>query len=241
MREHPLLFLDFDGVICDSLAECMVSAFYAYFRLYKKKEPASLSLDYKEKFFRLRPYVRDGEDYLVIQHILEQDISINNQQQFDEILTTHKDKMALYKELFYEARTLIIRDDPDFWFHLNRIYPHLLTPFAQASTSPDVFILSTKRADFILSILNNNNIRFREDQVHVAWGIKKLDLIASILDKKSCSYAVFVDDQISHLVGNTDPRITPYLASWGYIQEEWRHQGVNVMEEEGIRELLKTY
>ena len=239
MSDPLLLFLDFDGVICDSLNECIISSFYAYFRIFKKNEPASLPLEYKKEFSSLRPYVRNGEDYLVIQHILENNIQIKDQAHFDEILGKHKEKMVYYKEFFYKARTILIENETDFWFNLNRIYPHILTHLARISVSPFFYILSTKRLDFILTILKNNNITIREDQVLVAWDIKKLDFISSILDTKGIGKAIFIDDQIDHLINNKDKRITPYLASWGYIRPEWLHSRVKVMGEDDMRKLMK--
>ena len=51
--------------------------------------------------------------------------------------------------------------------------------------------------------------------------------------------AIFIDDQIDHLINNKDKRITPYLASWGYIRPEWLHSRVKVMGEDDMRKLMK--
>jgi hypothetical protein len=241
MSTLPLLFLDFDGVICDSLDECIISSLYAYFVLLKQTDITRLPVDYKKRFALLRPYVRNGEDYLVIQEILKDTISINSQEHFDIILSRYRDEMPFYRELFYKARNHLISRDSGFWSGLNRIYPHIHSHLAKIHTSPFFYILSTKRADFINSILRQNKLSVPEDHILVAWDVMKLDYISSLLDKKNYMSAVFVDDRIDHLLKNTDPRITPCLASWGYIQQEWLARDVKIIGEEGMAEILKQY
>jgi hypothetical protein len=243
MNSTPYLFLDFDGVICDSLDECIISSLYAYFRLYRKKEtePVSLAVDFKKRFNNLRPYVRHGEDYLVIQQILEQGQGVANQGEFDTIIEKHRDKMGLYKELFYKARNFFLGNHAAFWYHLNTLFPPMTRYLESACTSPYVYILSTKRGDFIRAILEDHRIQMPEERILVAWGVKKLDFISSILDKEGGEQAYFIDDQVHHLLHNTDQRIIPCLAAWGYIQEEWLTAGVRVMEEDEMSTILKSY
>lgn len=240
MSNVLLLFLDFDGVICDSLDECILSSLYAYFKLLLNTELTSLPIDYKKRFALLRPFVRNGEDYLVIQQILKDNIRIKSQDHFDEMLYKHREKMPFYKELFYKARNFLIQNDPGFWYSLNRIYPHMLHYLAKACASPFFYILSTKRSDFIIKILKQNKLAMPEDHILVAWDRRKLDFISSVLDEEGCRNAVFVDDQIGHLLKNNDRRIMPYLARWGYIRQEWLLSDVKVMDEEEMVEMMRA-
>ena len=64
-KNKILLFLDFDGVICDSEPECFESSSVAYRKL-KSPENVSKSLEHRSLFRQLRPLIRSGEDYLVI-------------------------------------------------------------------------------------------------------------------------------------------------------------------------------
>jgi phosphoglycolate phosphatase-like HAD superfamily hydrolase len=241
MNSLPLLFLDFDGVICDSLDECIISSLYAYYSLLTKTKLTSLPRDYKREFNRLRPYVRNGEDYLVIQEILKNHITITGQDHFDTLLSQHSRELPFYKELFYKARNYFIEKDPGFWYSLNRIYPHILPSLGKICTSREVYILSTKRADFISTILEKNGIRIPGERILVAWNIDKCDLISSLLDKHHYQHALFVDDQIDHLVKNTDSRITPCLAAWGYIQREWLVRDVTIIDKKEMAETMRRY
>lgn len=241
MKIKSLLFLDFDGVICDSLDECIISSLYAYYRLYRKKELSCLPVNYKSQFKALRPYVRHGEDYFVIQQIIEKKKHIKDQDHFDHILQKHKNKLALYKQLFYKARNILIEEESEYWFSLNKIYTHILHHLAAVCVSPFFYILSTKQADYILKILKNNNSIIQEDHVLVAWDIQKWNIIKTLLDKYKDMNAIFIDDQINHLALNRDPRINTRLAAWGYIQPDWLKREIQPITEEEMAKLLETY
>src|SRR5512138_3366484 len=125
MRDVPLLILDFDGVICDSLDECFVSSWPAYHTLYRKSPPPKVPITLRDDFARLRPFIRTGEDYLLIQEILTQGKSVQDQAAFDALIAeAGPEKMRIFKELFTKARSELLEKDKRFWLSLNRIYPH---------------------------------------------------------------------------------------------------------------------
>jgi len=216
-----LVFLDFDGVICDSINECLVSSWYGYYQLYKEQQPVEVPILLKERFLRLRPFIRSGEDYMVIQELLVTDIRINNQLDFDRQLeTAGKEKLELFKTLFYKARTYYLKEQPDYWFSLNPIYGHLKSKLSALGASPFFYIISTKKVDFIVEILKNNGITVNRERIIYSAAQQKLSLISAMLDKKNADRALLLDDQVEHLSGNRDPRIQTFLCLWGYIKEE---------------------
>jgi len=218
---HLLIFLDFDGVICDSIDECLVSSWYGYYHLYKKQLPVRVSPILKERFLRLRPFIRSGEDYMVIQELLAADIRINNQLDFDRQLeAAGKQKLELYKTLFYKARTYYLKEQPEYWFSLNTIYGHLKSKLIALCASPFFYILSTKKTDFIAEILKNYGIAMSRERIIYSAAQHKLSLISAILDRENIGRALLLDDQIEHLSGNRDPRIRTFLCLWGYTKEE---------------------
>jgi len=237
-----LIFLDFDGVICDSINECLVSSWYGYYHLYKQQQPLVVSPILKKRFLRLRPFIRTGEDYMVIQELLAADIRISNQLDFDRQLEiSGKQKLELFKTLFYKARTYYLKEHTDYWFSLNPIYAHLKSELSALSASPLFYILSTKKADFILEILKNNGITMNRERIIYSAPQQKLSIIGAILDKKNAaSRALLLDDQIEHLSGNHDPRIQTFLCLWGYIKEEWSigSKDIKSLTTEGFARLI---
>ena len=65
-----LLYLDFDGVVCDSERECFVSSWLTYRQLGGATGGEHISLRARRRFRQMRPLIRSGEDYVVIQQIL---------------------------------------------------------------------------------------------------------------------------------------------------------------------------
>ena len=69
--------------------------------------------------------------------------------------------------------------------------------------------------------LNRENILYSAKQ-------NKLEIIKNILEKRRFDSAVFIDDQVDHLVGNNYPEIKTYLALWGYINTDRKTEYNNI-------------
>ena len=88
-NNYKYVVFDFDGVVCDSTNECMVTAWNAWER-WNKKEGFRRSLvefyqSEIENFKPLRPYVRGaGEYYILMRVINSANHSITSQKDFDE-------------------------------------------------------------------------------------------------------------------------------------------------------------
>ena len=69
--------------------------------------------------------------------------------------------------------------------------------------------------------------------------------MAAILDREGFRRALFVDDQVSALADNRDPRIDCRLAAWGYVRPEWlvparlRAAGVGALEDSAVEALRR--
>ena len=221
---RTLVVLDFDGVICDSLQECLASSWYAYYHLLLGLEPSSTPLTLRSRFASLRPFVRAGEDFLLLQEIIHLEVPIGSQGDFDAYARRSSGpRLKRLGELFYEARSRFLRCDRESWLALNRIYPGLRHALSAWVLSPAFYILSTKKPEFILEILASKGIESSAERVLYCARKGKLDIVSELLDRLGAGGAVFVDDQIDHLLSGQggDNRIEARLASWGYIQPEW--------------------
>jgi phosphoglycolate phosphatase-like HAD superfamily hydrolase len=234
-----LLFLDFDGVICDSIDECFVSSWIAHFHALGRPLPLSLPIEMRRRFARLRPFIRSGEDYVVIQDLIAGGREVADQQAFDAALAARGPQgMARAKDAFYAARSGLLASDRSYWLSLNRVYPHVHAPLAAVAARDDVLVLSTKKSEFIVEILAANGIRFPIERVIYTGSRTKEEIVVGML--AGSDGAVLVDDQIDHLLGCIDPRIEVHLALWGYIRTEWlaQHPGVPRLEESGFEALV---
>jgi phosphoglycolate phosphatase-like HAD superfamily hydrolase len=218
-----LLVLDFDGVICDSVEECFVSSWEARARLTDGTGPVSQPpADGLASFSRLRPFVRNGEDFLVILEAADRGVAIRDQAAFDALAADIGPRvLRTFRTRFYEARERLLAEERPRWLRMNRVYPHARAALQDANASGlPLRILSTKRAPYILEILSANGVPFVREHVHHTTG-PKVPVVRELLDASGCRRAVFVDDQIDFLLDLDDPRIEGRLASWGYVRPEW--------------------
>ncbi len=239
---RSLLVLDFDGVICDSIDECFVSSWEAWNRLEGRSPPASLPIELRSRFAALRPFVRSGEDYVVIQRLLAEGRPVRTQGEFDAALAAEGAQgMRRLKDLFYAARGGLLASDRAYWLSLNRVYPHVRAPLARAAGRPDVLVLSTKKSEFIAEILAANGIVFPLERILYTASRAKAAIVADML--AADDRALLVDDQIDHLVARRDPRIEVRLALWGYVRPEWllQHPGVPRAAAEDFERLIAPW
>jgi len=241
MASGFLLCLDFDGVICDSARECFVSSWLAHHRLAGAPPPAVVPVDLYGRFRRLRPFIRSGPDYVLIQKLLAEGVEVECQEAFDRriaALGTHG--MGRMAAAFYAAREELLADDRDYWLALNPLFAHMREPLARFGGDRRVFIVSSKRPDFILEILSANGIKFPAGRAVLADRVSKLEVVERLLEGEGFHRAWFIDDQIDHLRPNRCERIYPMLAAWGYIREEWRRtaHGVELLDAAGMLELF---
>lgn len=224
-----VFFIDFDGVICDSLDECLVSSWIGYYRYYRKEEPKAVSSDLHKRFLSYRPFIRRGSDYLLIQELIDRNIKITSNEQFDKYRRKAGVKlMDLFGDYFYRARDYLLKTDYSYWLNLNRIYSFILKPLMEASKKENIHILSTKKVKYIIEILKNNGITVSPERIHYSSDSDKLAFINEFLKDSPFEAAVLVDDQIDNLKGNKNRSITPYLALWGFIDTSWLKIFLNI-------------
>ena len=243
-RDKSVLVLDFDGVICDSVEECWVSSWTAYHELFRGHAASEPGADAKAGFRALRPFVRSGEDFVLIQHMVARGISPTSQLEFDRAWEEPGlPRRQRLKDLYYRARTTLFERDPDAWLAMNRIFPHVSAALSALSERVERFILSTKKAQFVTATLKANGLSFPEDHVLYSEGEPKLTAVERILQQVAAPEAVFVEDQVDALKGNRNPRILTYLATWGYVQQEWLRNpptGIRLLDPDGFVSLLKS-
>ncbi|HVO38742.1 MAG TPA: HAD family hydrolase, partial [Spirochaetia bacterium] len=213
--------------------ECFVSSWIAYFNLYLERRPAYMPISLRRDFARMRPLVRGGEDFMLIQEILEKGGMVSRQEDFDAMARrAGPEKLRKFHELFYRARTELLETDRQSWLGLNRVYPHVVSAFQNLSSGAPVSILSTKKPDFIAEILTAKGISLPRERILYSAQEKKLDIVARVGAESGSGEVVFIDDQIDHLLGasasSASPRIEVFLATWGYVQDDWLSEPLRV-------------
>ena len=240
MTGAGLVLLDFDGVICDSVDECMAASARAYYDLQGGTMPAPLASRRRVDFARLRPFIRTGEDYLLIHELIDRGIAVQNQADFDE--AAHEagpGKMGRFRDLFYRGRVELMQADRDAWMSMNRIYPEARAALLGAAGKA-LFILSTKKPEFIRDILCHAGIEVPARRILFSGHDPKLPIVERVRSEGGHGRAVFIDDQVDHLLANPFPCVAVYLASWGYVASEQvaREAGIPVLAASDLQGLV---
>jgi phosphoglycolate phosphatase-like HAD superfamily hydrolase len=228
---NTMLFLDFDGVICNSLPECYLSSLLAWNRIQGEGalSPAEIlkhmhedgdkaDNSRREQFEAFRPYIRSGGDYIFLQLAISEHIPLKNQEMFDALPEKYPDIALDAQEIFQNCRRELLEFDKAAWLSLNPLYDHI-KPFLELRISdPDCYILSTKPIAFILEILAHHGISWPGERTICSGKRTKVEIIDEIMDKKAVSTALFVDDQIDHFLLPHRHKIRMFLATWGYTE-----------------------
>ena len=154
MSSTNYLFLDFDGVLCDSVAECYVSSWIGYYEDTGFR-PASVAIADKEHFYSIRPYIRDAEDYLVLHYAVERGIPLHLQADFDALAEKiGPETLRRYHDQFFVGRTELYENHREYWLSLHPMYPIMQPYLKRFAECGRVHILSTKASRFVSIILD---------------------------------------------------------------------------------------
>lgn len=253
-----VIALDFDGVICDSAAECVVSAYGAYVEAKGERfDPmASTVPDYfRDGFYRLRPLIRDGRDYVMILYLLDLRVEMEDQEDFDHALETRlPDLLSLFgvedgpglEAAFQKYRARFRGRDEGGWMDRNPLYDGMVEALRKRDGALGrVFVTTSKPSSVAKGILEHNGFSLPVGHVlgkdMVGRSPDKNVHMGLVTEAIGVGYEDihFVDDQVAHLESAMGLGVNCYLASYGYVTEKQvekaRGLGIRALEE---RELV---
>ena len=228
MNAARILALDFDGVICDGMAEYWQTAWRTYTQVWQldRLEP---SPGVAEKFRELRPLIEVGWEMPVLIRALTLGISTERMQSSwqrirDRILADSRLSGVKVSQQLDSVRDSWIQQDPSSWLGLHQFYPGVIDMLKELpSRKIQPVIITTKESRFVTQLLQEQGVELASEFV---WGKElkrsKTDSLKQILDRgaKKSPTVWFVEDRLSTLAKiATQPELESvklYLAEWGY-------------------------
>ena len=245
MKKEKLIIWDFDGVLCDSLKECIVVTKIASYliqnndlnlEIHKIINPLEVENLYS-KMKPLRAFIINGQDYIWQHQNLDSfNKKFNSYEEykifFDKIYNPAMDK--LFEEFFYKSRKILQS-------YLEKEYFKLFNPFKEAiyalRTSLKInnnYICSARDYLAIKLILKNQGVEFPENKVYCKDKnfhnncnlTTKSNQIIDIIEKEGYEEKEFflIEDQVKcplELISKY-PKMKTIFASYGYgIKEDW--------------------
>ena len=229
--KRDYLALDFDGVVVNSVEECLVVAYNAFAEYFHGRKVNSVNEVEPETvltFKQLRNFIRSGADFVYIILAISENMNINNQQEFDDFTNKYEDLRNTFFDLFYLERESFFTQKPESWIKLNPLYDGLNEFLSSYPYKERLYIITTKKIFFVKKILSFYGIQLIKNNLFTADDKKnKKDIIQELLSnhKISPQRFWFVDDQIDTLLKVKDSFIHCFLAEWGYNDEQQINKG----------------
>ncbi|MCH8003112.1 MAG: hypothetical protein IH934_00635 [Nanoarchaeota archaeon] len=249
-----VLTLDFDGVIADSQMECLFLVSHTYLKFNENTKlfgGQALTFDnfdglkekYKEtteKWKSLRPYIVDAFCYYVVLYIIDKNITVSNQEEFNKIreklIPGNYDKCV---EHFHDGRYNMQRGHLREWLKLETPFRKIIDEIKKLENKYTITIATNNKEELVQVFLDEYGIKPKiiTDSTLSSNKIEHLEYIKNKL-KADFDQIYFVDDQVKHFPKLMALGVKCYLATWGYNNEqqikEAKEHGVTLLDEDNF-------
>ena len=223
------IFLDFDGVLFDTVKEAYAVAMFA---LDRAKETSEIDYDSDEYglFKKYRYLINPAWNYFYLIKTIDmylKDNSIDIEKKYKkDVLSAQKIGYEDFENKYFASREKIKNNNYQYWLSLNEPYPFLSVVPKLIHKSPNsVFIITTKDRPTVLKLLAINGIDFNPLQIfgresYDKYG-GKLQIIEDLAAKHNIKEALFVDDSSEHLSSCKSMKgLTLLQPDWGYVSSK---------------------
>lgn len=217
-----ILVLDFDGVICDSTPECLVTSLHAW-QIYAEENTKGnfgVSQDdsgFVDFFYRVRPYVRGGGEYLLVYLLWFEGNLSASRHDFADKSSSFVAEQSRFAEIFYECREIFIRQDVSYWCDLHKPVDGVQELISMISEPHQWYIATLKDKNSVSRLLEHYDISFSPEYILDREDIEnKLEALNCIRLRESVSEddIYFVDDNPMHLLPIAPYFKNIYLSTW---------------------------
>lgn len=245
---NSLLALDFDGVICESRPECLVTGLVAYHVLqHQNKKPPlfnvqSLDPQLVDSFMTHRHLVRVAAEFVLLFDLIMEGRPVDDERSLFEQTPADPERMARYKRLFYETRARWVQENPESWYEHNSPFVPVLQTARIWLQAERLAIVSAKDGDSIKAILGRFGLEI--DPILILDNSKgdKAELMHILRHNFPGTDIFFVDDNLDNLLLARGSAVTPYLALWGFTSPSSiahaREQGIEALDLQRFQELF---
>ena len=222
---NKIIVFDFDGVICDSSYECLITSWNAWQYLNKKNDYKinidSFTQNYINKFLILRPFVKGAGEFYIIHKSIFENIKIQNQKDYDKFLFENKKYLEVFKKLMYEQREKIRSNNLKLWIKLHIFYEEVVDIMKKIPLD-NLYIATLKDSLSVEILLNSLNINIKKEHIFDQSLIKtKLNALEQISKISNNNNLLLIDDNINHLIAPKEHGFDVLLTRWGNVIPEF--------------------
>lgn len=216
------LFLDFDGVLFDTLKEAYIICRYAF---NGTNYNANIDSFIYDKFYRYKFLVYNSWQYYYIMQLLKENLSDEEFISKYYEYMNNRDKISenSFDEKYYSARNDLMKNHNEFWDNLEKPFEFLY--MVKKGVKDKLFvpiIVSKKNKSAIEYRLKQSGFEIDSDSVFgkdELFNYKtKPEFINEYMNKNNIKNSYFIDDNSNNLLPCREyPNIKPILAGWGNI------------------------
>lgn len=249
MSSAPILAIDFDGVVCDSTDECVVTAWNAWQlrngNTQFARTPGEVPDPFGTTLREYRSYVRTAGEYLILLEAARDSRRIASQAGYERLFEESRADLSGFGSLFFSARNQLRAESEDQWLGLHTVYQGIPAALQTLSGAFSLYVVTGKDAESVRLFFGRFGLPIPPSRIYdkdVAHD--KLAAIRMIAANpgQPLSSAHFLDDNVYHLLPAKKAGCHTYLASWGYHTPEQlglaRQEGVQIVELQTWREVL---
>jgi phosphoglycolate phosphatase-like HAD superfamily hydrolase len=228
MDNQKIIVFDFDGVVCDSTDECMVSSWNAWetweSRSGFRKTVAEFSDEDKENFKKVRPRVRGAGEYYILRRAFTENIRIDDQQTYQYLEEQWKKYLIPFKSIFFDMRNRLRQENLDQWIDLHPIYDNVIDVMKTLNDKNKLYIATLKDAESVRLILAKQGLTLLDERLLDQAQIKsKLQALDQFRHQIGCEKIemIFIDDNVTHLLEPKSSNYPVFLTTWGSTMKEY--------------------
>ena len=218
---YQMIVFDFDGVVCDSTDECMVTAWNAWQNWNSKQGfrggVEEFTHDERVNFRNVRPRVRGAGEYYVLMQAQEDGLPINDQDTYDALEEKWHQYLPPFKKIFYEMRDRLRRENIEQWVDLHPIYENVITLMQRLHAKNSLYVATLKDKESVQIILQKHGIHLSDDHIFDQSQItSKVQALEKFCKKTGYdkSELLFIDDNVTHLLEPKEKGYSVCLSTW---------------------------
>ncbi len=214
------IFLDFDGVLFDSVKEAYLLARYSFYNIPIKEKIDAI---HYLKFKKYRYLITHSWHYYYILKLIDSgtDNDIFEQEYYRLIKNRMLVRDGLFDKKYQEQRKYLIERDYEFWKSLEAPYPFFYM-INSIKNDYDIIILSTKNEFAIKNHFDDYKFILSEERIIGKEKLKeyqtKANFIKAYMKLRNVEKAIFIDDSEDNLRKCENIKNLKCIqAKWGYV------------------------
>jgi phosphoglycolate phosphatase-like HAD superfamily hydrolase len=223
------VFLDFDGVLFDTVREVYAVSMIALDRSVRITD-INFGSKHFEKFNRLRYLVGSAWNYYYIIQAIDKeslDSTSDIENEYKNLLNQRmQEEHSSFEKFFFQTRNQLRDKEHDHWLSMVKPYSivknlrKIITAFQD-----QFFLVTTRDQESVEDLLNLHNLNILESNIFAkteyALHNSKAHIIQNLIDKHQIEESLFIDDLGEHLLAcSTIESLYTIQAKWGYVVPE---------------------